>query len=104
MSYFVERRAKEIGIRIALGAHRSDVVQLVVQRALIPVGAGLILGLIASWPVHQIVRSVAYGASLYHPLTFAAVIGILLSVAGVATYLPARRTFRADPTSVLKRE
>src|SRR5262249_54633479 len=61
------------------------------------------LGLIASLPVHQIVRS-TYGASLYHPLTFAAVICILLSVAGVDAYLPARRALRGDPTSVLKRE
>jgi len=104
MSYFVERHTKEIGIRIALGARRREVVRLVMGRCLFPVSVGLILGLAVSWPVHEIIRQFVYGASLYDPLTFGVVVGVLFAVAGVAGYVPARRASRADPTTALRQE
>jgi len=104
MSYFVARHTREIGIRIALGARRSQVVRLVMGRCLFPVSVGLISGLAICWPVHQIIRGFVYGASFYDPLTFGVVVSTLLAVAGASGYLPARRASRADPTIALRLE
>jgi predicted permease len=104
MSYFVERRRKEIGIRIALGARPVEVIRLVMGRCLFPVVVGLVLGLALSWPVHQISRSLIYGKSLYDPFTFGIVASVLLVVASMAGYLPARRASQADPTATLRQE
>lgn len=104
MAYFVERHTREIGIRIALGAKHVDVVRLVLRRCLLPVLAGLVVGLALSWPVHQIIRSLIYGKTLYDPVTFSVVISVLLAVASIAGYLPARRAASADPTAALRQE
>jgi predicted permease len=104
VSYAVERRTREVGIRIALGARPSSVVRLVMSQiartALIGIGVGLAGALL----VGQAVSSILYGVSAADPLTFLSIPVLLASVALLASYLPARRAARIDPMIALRRE
>ena len=104
MSYSVSQRTQEIGVRIALGAGRRDVLRLVVRHGLtlagIGVGAGLVLGPLAT----RFGRTQFYGISPFDPLSFGLVAALLLGVAFLASYLPARRAIRVDPVIALRGE
>jgi predicted permease len=103
-SYSVSQRTREIGVRMALGAPRSNVLGLVLGRAMILVGAGLILGLAAAYPVAGLMRALLVGVDARDPITFAATAAGLATVALLASYLPALRATRIDPLVALRSE
>ena len=102
MAYAVSRRVREIGVRVALGAARRDVVRMVVGRGLKLTGLGLVIGLAGALAVGQALRSQLLGVSSRDPLTFAGVGLLLAAVALLACVLPARRAARVDPMVALR--
>ncbi|HLT25698.1 MAG TPA: ABC transporter permease, partial [Zeimonas sp.] len=94
MRYTTGQRTHEIGIRIAIGAQRGDVVRLVLRQGLAIVAAGLGIGLAAAFALTRVMRSVLFGISPHDPLTFAAATALLAGVALVAVWLPAHRATR----------
>jgi len=104
MSYNVAQRAREIGIRLALGAARSDVIAVVMRQGMTMVAAGMAAGLAASAGVTRVLRSLLFGVSPTDPLVFASIAAMLLATAAAAIYLPARRASRIDPLTMLRSE
>jgi putative ABC transport system permease protein len=102
ISYFVSRRTQEIGVRMALGATRADVVRLVVRQAAGPVAAGLVLGVAASLALTGVLRAQLFGVSPRDPLTLAGVALLLAAVGLIASLVPARRAASIDPTQALR--
>ncbi|MCL4178176.1 MAG: ABC transporter permease [Verrucomicrobia bacterium] len=104
ISYSVAQRTHEIGVRMALGAERSQVTRLVVGGSLKLVLIGVAVGLAAAGGLTGFLTSLLYGVRPIDPATFAAVSGLLLGVAVLASYLPARRAARVDPVVALRCE
>ena len=104
LAYTVSERTQEIGIRMALGAHRGDVMRLFVIRGMTLALAGVALGLTAGAALTRLMKSVLFGVSPLDPITFTLVPVLLIASALVACYLPAVRAARADPTVALRYE
>ena len=104
LSYSVSRRTREIGVRVALGATRSEVAKLVVRDGLLMTAVGIALGLAAALALSRFMISVLYEVKPGDPLTYAAVAAILLVVALLATLIPARRATSVDPLVALRAE
>jgi len=104
MSTSVAQRTHEIGVRMALGARRSDVVKLVIRQGLPPVLLGTCIGLIAAMVFSRVLESLLYGVSARDPATFAGVSLLLVCVALAACFLPARRAARVDPMIAIRCE
>ncbi|HSR49948.1 MAG TPA: ABC transporter permease [Acidobacteriota bacterium] len=104
MSYSVLQQRKELGIRMALGAHRRQIASMVVGRTLRLALAGLVIGLGAAWLLSRWMESLLFQTPPGDPLTFVAVSALLTLVALLAGYLPARRASRFDPIRVLRSE
>jgi putative ABC transport system permease protein len=105
LSYAVAQRTREIGIRMALGAHQGTVVRLVVREAMIMAIAGVVCGLLAALALARaIVSRLLFETSPHDPTTFVAVAAVLGAVALLAAYLPARRATRVDPIVALRAE
>jgi putative ABC transport system permease protein len=104
MAYVAGARAREMGIRVALGARRGDVVGMLVGQGLRLVALGIVLGLAGAWAVGRLMRSLVFGVSTADAASFAAVVALLAAAALVACYVPARRASRTDPISVLREE
>lgn len=102
MSYTVSRRTQEIGIRLALGAGRANVLALVVGQGLRLTLLGVGIGLLAAFALTRLLNSLLFGVSASDPLTFFAVSAFLAVTAAVASYLPARRASRIDPMVALR--
>ncbi len=104
MAYAVTQRRREIGVRMALGATRRDVVRLVLARALRVVVAGLVVGLAGAAGVTRVLQRFLFGVTPTDPIAFTAVTLLLLAVGLTAAWLPARRAARVDPLSALRAE
>jgi len=104
MSYMVARRRNEIGIRMALGADRREVISMVMREAGRLLGAGVLVGLLASVVAARAASTLLFGLSPGDPLTLLMAAGVLGAVAMVASYLPALRASRLEPTEALREE
>jgi predicted permease len=104
MAYSVNRRTREIGIRMALGAGRTDVLKLVMSEGVVLVVTGLALGLGVTMAVTRLMASLLYGVSVTDPATFIAIPLILVGVALGACFVPARRATKVDPMVALRYE
>jgi predicted permease len=104
LSYAVARRTNEIGIRMALGAQRRDVIWLVLRESLALVVAGVVIGLLASLAATRTISTMLFGLEPYDPLTIVTATLLLLAAAALASYLPARRATRVDPMAALRDE
>jgi predicted permease len=103
-AYGVAQRTREIGVRIAIGAQRRDVLRMIMGGALRLAGAGVLIGLAAALIGARLLASQLYGVSARDPLTYAAISALLAGVALVASWLPAHRATRVDPMSALRAE
>ena len=104
LAFLVSQRAQEIGVRIALGAQPSNILTVVVGRGLALAVAGVAIGLLAAVALMRLLESLLFGVSARDPLTFVSVAIILLLVASVACFVPARRAMRIDPIIALRYE
>ena len=104
MAHLVTAQTREIGIRIALGARRLNVLAWMARRGLLPVGGGLLLGLVIAWGFSQLLASVIYGVPPHDIATFIGVPLALVAAAMLAIYIPARRAMNIDPIIALRYE
>jgi putative ABC transport system permease protein len=102
MSYAVAQRAREISIRMALGAHPGDVLRMIVGRALALAAAGVAVGLGAALALGRVIQGQLFGVTFLDPLTLGSVALVLGASAALASFLPARRAARFDPASTLR--
>jgi predicted permease len=104
LSYVVGRRVPEIGIRMALGARRGDVLSMVLRDGVRLTLRGVGIGVVAALALTRLMSSMLFGVSPYDPVTFAAVAALLCSIALLACYIPARRAMNVDPMVALRHE
>ena len=104
IAYSVAQRTREVGIRMALGAQKKDVLKMILTQGLWLVVWGAVIGLVACYWLSRLVASQLYGVSAYDPLTLMSTVVVLIAVALVAAYLPARRATKVDPLVALRYE
>jgi ABC-type antimicrobial peptide transport system permease subunit len=104
ISYLVTQRTAEIGVRMALGASRGDVLWLVLRQSLATGLVGIALGLIGAWAARQTLARLVFGISTLDLATYALASALLLLVAMAASAIPARRALRVDPVAALRSE
>jgi predicted permease len=104
MAYLVSQRTHEIGIRIALGAERRDILRLIVGQGLSLILTGAAIGLALALALTRVLKSLLFGINATDPLTFSVIAALLIAVALLACYLPARRATRVDPLVALRYE
>ena len=104
VAYTVNQRRREIGIRLALGAAQSHVLNVIVRGAVIPVAVGLGIGLVAAFGLTRLITNFMFGVEPNDPVTFVTVPVLMAGVALMAAYLPARRATKVNPTEALKSE
>jgi putative ABC transport system permease protein len=104
IAYAVTERTHEIGVRLALGAQRRDVMSMIVVQGMTMAATGAAVGVVAALAVTRLMSSLLFGISAADPVTFAAIPVLLGVVAFVACYVPARRATRVDPLVALRTE
>jgi putative ABC transport system permease protein len=104
VSYAAVQRTHEIGIRMALGGQRNDMLRLILGRGAQMAVIGVAVGIVGSLALTRLMANLLFGVSAYDPLTFLAVAGLLVLVALAACYIPARRAMKVDPLVALRYE
>jgi predicted permease len=104
MAYSVTRKTHEIGIRMALGANPSNVLSMVIRQGITLTLIGVAIGIVAALGVTRLISSMIFGVTPYDPATFAIVAAVLVTVAFLACYIPARRAMKVDPMVALRYE
>jgi putative ABC transport system permease protein len=104
LSFSVSQRTQEMGVRIALGANRTDVLGLVVRQGLTLAAIGVVLGLVGAFGVTRVIQSLLYNVTATDPISFGGVAAFLALIAALASYLPARRATSVDPIVALRNE
>jgi putative ABC transport system permease protein len=104
IAYSVTQRTREIGIRMALGAQRVDMLRMILRQSLTVVGIGIAIGLVASFGATRLLASLLYGVGANDVLTYASVVFLLGTAALLASYIPARRAMKVDPMVALRYE
>src|SRR5262249_35835857 len=104
VSYRVSERTREIGIRVALGARATAVLQLVLGQGMRPVTVGIAFGLLVSWASTRMMTDVLFGVDASDPVVFAGITVLLVVAALLACYVPARHAVRLDPLAALRHE
>lgn len=104
MAYITSQRTHEIGIRMALGAQRFDMLRLIFRQSFALVMAGVLIGVLASIGLTRLLRTMLYGVQVTDVVTYAGVVGLLVVAAALASYIPARRAMKVDPMVALRYE
>jgi ABC-type antimicrobial peptide transport system permease subunit len=102
IAYLVGQRTHEIGVRMSLGAERRHILLLIMGQGLRMATAGVVVGLLLAFSLTRLMSSQLFGVSNHDPLTFVAVSLVLIAVAMIACWVPARRAMRVDPTVALR--
>jgi ABC-type antimicrobial peptide transport system permease subunit len=104
LAFSVAQRRREIGVRLALGAGRGEVLALIVKQGMLLAGAGLAIGFVGSIAASRLLQSLLYETEVHDPITFAIVPVLLAIVSLAACYLPGRRATMVDPMVTLRSE
>jgi ABC-type antimicrobial peptide transport system permease subunit len=104
VSYIVLLRTREVGIRMAIGAQRRDILRLILLESARPVMAGLLVGIFLAMEASALLKGVLYGLNAVDPISFAGVSVLFLAIALMAAYAPARRAMHVDPNIALRYE
>jgi putative ABC transport system permease protein len=104
VSYDVTRSLRDLGIRMALGAQRLDLLGQIIRAALSIALLGVIAGLLGAWAVTRLLSTLLFGVTARDPLTLAGTAVLLIAVTVIASYFPAHRAARIDPAAVLRTE
>jgi ABC-type antimicrobial peptide transport system permease subunit len=104
LAYAVARRTNEIGVRMALGAQRGDILRLVLRRGAALAAIGIILGLAGAAGLSRSLTAMLYGLTPLDPTTYVAVAGLFAVVTALASYVPARRAANVDPIDAIRCE
>jgi putative ABC transport system permease protein len=104
ISFSVTRRTREIGVRMALGAAAGDVMRTVVGQAIALASVGIAIGIVSALALNRILQRMLYGVTATEPFAYLAVSAVLIAIAALAAYVPARRAARISPSAALRCE